>query len=215
MEIEAIMNPIFNFFLDPYKSATALDISLEIIAVVFGIASVVFAKRENILVYPTGLISTCVYVYICFQYTLYGDLIINIYYTLMSIYGWYLWSKSTDNAYLPITKCTSKDWIKVAAIFGFTSIFIIIIYLYSGRFNQATDYFDTLTTGIFFAGMWLMANKKVEHWVFWIVGNLISVPLYFVKGLGFSGIQFIIFLFLAYQGHIAWNKILNKKNQTS
>ena len=215
METEAIMNQIFDFFLAPYRSLSSFDIGLEITAVFFGIISVLFAKRENIFVYPTGLVSTTIYVFICFQYALYGDLIINIYYTLMSIYGWYIWSKSTNNQRLPITKSTSKDWLKVTGIFCFTSILVIIIYLYSGRFHQATDYFDTLTTGIFFAGMWLMANKKIEHWTFWIVGNLISVPLYFVKGLGFSGIQFIIFLFLAYQGLQEWKKILNKKTQTS
>jgi nicotinamide mononucleotide transporter len=209
------MNQIFNFFLDPYKSATVFDISLEIIGALFGVISVLFAKGEHILVFPTGLVSTSIYIFVCFQYALYGDLIINIYYTIMSIYGWYVWSKIVDGNHIPITKCSQKDWIKVGSIFAFTSILVIVIYLYTGKFNQATDYFDTLTTGIFFAGMWLMANKKLENWTFWIVGNLISVPLYFVKGLGFSGIQFIIFLFLAYQGHQAWKKILDKKSQIS
>lgn len=209
------MNQIFDFFLAPYQSATTIDISLEIIGAIFGIISVLFAKRESIWVYPTGLVSTSIYVFICFQYTLYGDLIINIYYTLMSIYGWYIWSKTTNDSHIPITKSSSKDWIKVGGIFSFTTIFIIATYLYSGKFQQATDYFDTFTSGIFFAGMWLMANKKIEHWAFWIVGNLISVPLYFVKGLGFSGIQFIIFLFLAYQGQKAWKETFNKTKPTS
>lgn len=209
------MNQIFNFFIDPYRSLSFFDIGLEITAVFFGIISVIFAKKESIWVYPTGLVSTCIYIFVCFQYTLYGDVLINVYYTIMSIYGWYIWSKSTDNEHLPITKSSQKDWIKVAGIFSFTSIFVIFIYLYFNRFQQATDYFDTLTTGIFFAGMWLMANKKIEHWTFWMVGNFISVPLYFVKGLGFSGIQFTIFLFLAYQGHHTWTNILNKKKQTA
>jgi nicotinamide mononucleotide transporter len=209
------MNQIFDFFLAPYVTATIFDIALEITAALFGVISVIFAKREHILVYPTGLVSTCIYTFICYQYTLYGDLIINIYYTLMSIYGWYIWTNEIDSHQIPITKSISKDWFKVAAIFGLTCVFTISIYLYSGRFHQATDYFDTITTGIFFSGMWLMANKKIEHWWFWIVGNLISVPLYFIKGLGFSGIQFIIFLILAYQGIIAWKKILNNRNHIS
>lgn len=215
MGIEEIMNQIFSFFTNPYAAATSFDIFLEVTAVLFGITSVIFAKRESIWVYPTGLISTCIYVFVCFQYALYGDLIINIYYTFMSIYGWYLWAKVTHDTKLPITTCTKKDWKKVGLIFTSTSLFIIVIYLYSGKFHQATDYFDTLTSGIFFAGMWLMANKKIEHWTFWIVGNFISIPLYFVKGLGFSGIQFTIFLFLAYQGHLSWKLIANKKLQTS
>lgn len=208
--IEEIMNHIFDFFLAPYREATLFNILLEITAVIFGITSVIFAKRENIWVYPTGLVSTIIYIYVCFKYTLYGDLTINIYYTLMSLYGWYLWTNGSEEKQLPITIASKIDWLKTFGIFLSTSILVIFIYLATDRFTKATDYFDTLTTGIFFAGMWLMANKKIEHWLFWIVGNLISVPLYFVKGLGFSGIQFIIFLFLAYQGYHTWKKNLLK-----
>ncbi|WP_196891961.1 nicotinamide riboside transporter PnuC [Aureivirga marina] len=204
------MNPIFDFFLEPYKQASFLDIFLEITAVIFGIASVYYAKKENILVYPTGIISTAIYVFICWQFTLYGDMIINIYYTGMSFYGWYIWTRMIDDHHIPITKCSKEDWIKTITIFVVTAAFIIAIYKYFDRFDRITDYFDTLTTGIFFAGMWLMANKKIENWIVWIVGNVISVPLYFVKGLGFSGIQFTIFLVLAIYGYIGWKKILDK-----
>ena len=96
-----------------------------------------------------------------------------------------------------------------------TALFVVFVYLYFNRFDRITDYFDTFTTGIFFAAMWLMANKKIEHWLLWIAGNIISVPLYFIKGLGFSGIQFTIFLVLAYLGYKEWKKNLNKKRVTA
>ena len=208
------MNQIFDFFLEPYRTATTLNIVLEICAVVFGIASVIYAKKESILVYPTGIISTIIYVYICYQFTLYGDLIINIYYTLMSIFGWYMWTKLVGDHHLEITRTTKKDKIKAFGIFASTALFVVLVYLYFDRFDRITDYFDTFTTGIFFAAMWLMANKKLAHWSLWIAGNIISVPLYFIKGLGFSGIQFTIFLILAYQGYIAWKKSLDSKQQT-
>ena len=208
------MNHIFDFFLAPYQTATTLNIVLEICAVVFGIASVIFAKKESILVYPTGILSTMIYVYICYQFTLYGDLIINIYYTLMSIFGWYMWSRMLDNKKLDISKTTQQDKLKAFGIFTATALFVVLVYLYFNRFDRMTDYFDTFTTGIFFAAMWLMANKKLAHWSLWIVGNIISVPLYFIKGLGFSGIQFTIFLILAYQGYFAWKKSLDSKRQT-
>ena len=208
------MNPIFDFFLEPYQTATAFNIGLEICAVVFGIASVIYAKKESIFVYPTGIISTIIYVYICYQFTLYGDLIINIYYTLMSIFGWYMWSRLFENKHLDITRTTKKDKLKAFGIFASTSFFVVLVYLYFNRFDRITDYFDTFTTGIFFAAMWLMANKKLAHWSLWIVGNIISVPLYFIKGLGFSGIQFTVFLILAYQGYFAWKKSLYSKKQT-
>ena len=208
------MNQIFDFFLEPYRTATTINIILEICAVVFGIASVVYAKKESILVYPTGIISTIIYVYICYQFTLYGDLIINIYYTLMSVFGWYMWTRLVGDHHIEITRTTKKDKIKAFGIFTSTALFVILVYLYFNRFDRITDYFDTFTTGIFFAAMWLMANKKLAHWTLWIAGNIISVPLYFIKGLGLSGIQFTIFLILAYQGYIAWKKNLDNKKQT-
>lgn len=232
------MNDILNFFAEPYQSASTLQISLELIAALFGVISVVYAKKENILVFPTGIISTVLYVYLLVQWNLYGDLIINIYYTLMSIYGWYMWSRIVDDKqqHLPITRTNTTDKLKTFGIFLFTSIFVISVYrhynvmpnhlnfvesvdyaitnLTSGNledFREITSFLDTFTTGIFFAGMWLMANKKIENWLFWIVGNLVSIPLYFVKGYGFTGIQYAIFLFLAYQGYLAWKKNLNKQ----
>jgi len=209
------MNQLFDFFLEPYRTATTTNIIIEILAVVFGIASVWYAKKEHILVYPTGIISTALYVYICYQFTLYGDLIINIYYTLMSIYGWYMWTRIINSHHLEITRTSKADKLKALGIFVSTAIFVIIVYIYFDRFDRLTDYFDTFTTGIFFAAMWLMANKKIEHWILWIGGNIISVPLYFIKGLGFSGIQFTIFLILAYLGYQSWKKALDKPRSIS
>ena len=204
------MNEIIDFFVTPYISSTTAQITVEILAVLLGILSVIYAKKENILVFPTGIISTVLYVYICYQFTLYGDVIINVYYTLMSLYGWYLWKYKIGGQSLAISKSNVADWIKVLGILISTAAFVVVVYFYFDRFDRMTDYFDTLTTGVFFAAMWLMAHKKIEHWLFWIVGNLISVPLYFVKELGFSGLQFTVFLILAIQGYIQWKKHLYK-----
>jgi nicotinamide mononucleotide transporter len=232
------MNELFDFFLEPYRTASALNISLEFIAALFGVISVFYAKKENILVFPTGIISTALYVYLLSQWNLYGDLIINIYYTIMSLYGWYMWSKTIDDKQhrIAISKTTTTDKLKAFGIFSFTSVFVIVVYrfynvmpnnlgfsesynyaiskLTSGNltnFREATPFLDTFTTGIFFAAMWLMANKKIENWTFWIAGNIVSIPLYFVKGYGFTGIQYSIFLILAIQGYITWKKHLNKQ----
>ncbi|NEW79916.1 MAG: nicotinamide mononucleotide transporter [Gelidibacter sp.] len=232
------MNDILNFLIEPYQTASALHISLELIAAVFGVISVVYAKKENILVFPMGIISTVLYVYLLVQWSLYGDLIINIYYTIMSVYGWYMWSRIVDDKqqHLLVSTTNSVDKLKTFGIFLFTSIFVIIVYRYYNvmpnhlNFTESVDYavtnltagnledfrkitpfLDTFTTGIFFAAMWLMANKKLENWLFWIVGDLVSIPLYFVKGYGFTGIQYAIFLILAFQGYKAWKKNLNKQ----
>ena len=205
MNVEAMVD----FFLEPYRNATTFNIVLEVLAVLFGIASVWYAKKEHILVYPTGIISTAIYVYICFKFTLYGDLLINVYYTMMSIYGWYMWTRMVKGEHIEITRSDNSDRLKALGIFVSTGLFVICVYLYFNRFDRITDYFDTFTTGIFFAAMWLMANKKIEHWLLWIAGNIISIPLYFIKGLGFSGIQFTIFLILAFLGYKEWKRSLN------
>ena len=116
------MNDILDFFLEPYRTASTLNIILEFIAATFGVLSVIYAKRENILVYPTGIISTGIYVYLLSQWSLYGDLIINIYYTLMSIFGWYMWSKEIDSEknHIQITRTSKLDNLKAFGIFAFT-----------------------------------------------------------------------------------------------
>jgi nicotinamide mononucleotide transporter len=237
------MHDILNFFLEPYQNVPIQNIILEIIAATLGVASVIFAKKENILVFPTGIISTSIYIYLLSQWNLYGDLIINIYYTVMSIYGWYMWTRIVDEKFkkhLPISRTNKKEKLIATAIFLSASAFVIFIYrhynvmpnnlnffesaqyayqnLSSGnleQFRKAVPFLDTFTTAAAFVGMWLMAIKKIENWTFWIATNLVSIPLYFVKGYGFTGIQYLIFLILAIQGYKEWKKILNKKKQTS
>ena len=204
------MKEFIDFFFQPYYASSTLDVLLELIAVSFGIASVIFAKSENILVFPTGIISTILYVIICYKFILFGDMLINIYYTLMSLYGWYVWSFKVSGKNIVITISKKNDLVKSAFIFLSTIVIISGIYVYFDRMSNVTDYLDTFTSAIFFTAMWLMANKKIEHWIFWIIGNLISIPLYFVKGLGFSSIQFTIFLILAIIGYKEWKKNLIK-----
>ena len=204
------MKELIDFLIQPYNSVSISDILLEIIAASLGVISVIFAKNENIFVFPTGIISTVIYVYICYKFILYGDMVINIYYTLMSLYGWYIWSfkVSVDNIIISTSKAI--DFLKGIFIFLSTIVIISCVYMFFDRMRYITDYLDIFTSAIFFTAMWLMANKKIEHWIFWIVGNMISIPLYYVKGLGFSSIQFTIFLILAIMGYKEWRRKLIK-----
>ena len=204
------MKELIDFLIQPYNTVSISDILLEIIAASLGVVSVIFAKNENIFVFPTGIISTVIYVYICYKFILYGDMVINIYYTLMSLYGWYIWSfkVSVDNIIISTSKAI--DFVKGIFIFLSTIMMISCVYVFFDRMSYITDYLDIFTSAIFFTAMWLMANKKIEHWIFWIVGNMISIPLYYVKGLGFSSIQFTLFLILAIMGYKEWRKKLIK-----
>ena len=129
------MKEIIDFFSAPYTGVTAFHITLEIVAVFFGIASVLYAKKENIWVFPTGIISTVLYVYICYQFTLYGDVVINLYYTLMSLYGWYVWNHKTSGQSIEITTSNPLDMLKALGIFISTAAFVVGVYLYYDRFD--------------------------------------------------------------------------------
>ena len=209
------MSPIFDWFFAEYNNVPTHIIALEITAVVFGILSAWFSKQNNILIYPTGIISTAIFVYLLAVYGLLGDLVINAYYFAMSIYGWFIWTRKVDaEHYTPITRTTLKEKKICVGIFIGTLIFIFIIYQLFEKWTSWTAYVDTVTTAIFFVAMWLLARKKLENWTFLLVGNIISFPLYFYKGLIFTSFQFILFIIISIYGYRAWKRQLNIPEKT-
>nr|WP_315176447.1 nicotinamide riboside transporter PnuC [uncultured Flavobacterium sp.] len=201
---------MIDYFFAQYKDYSTLMVSLELIAIFFGLVSVWFAKKDNILVFPTGLVSTSIYAYLLWQWELLGDSMINVYYFVMSLYGWYHWTrKKGDEVEFPISYINSKEKIYAILIFVMTVVFVVLVYLYFGKFTTWYSYVDTFLTAIFFVGMWLMAKRKIENWIFWIIGDFISIPLYFAKGYTFTSLQYIIFTIIAFYGYLEWKKILN------
>lgn len=225
------MTELLDFFIEPYESYSSTQIILETIAALLGILSVWYARKENILVYPTGILSTGLYAYLLFGWQLYGDMTINVYYFIMSIVGWYIWTRKIDATHsTPITEMTKKDLTYALGIFLFSFVGILLIYKYKPYINSGfnkdyleilykhipTDYVDAITTGTAFVAMWLMAKKRLQHWHFWIVTNIIAIPLYFwFKKHGITGVQYIVFLIFAILGLKEWKKSLNKNLQTS
>ena len=208
------MDQIFDFLFSQYSSYSPSFIYLELFAVIMNISSVVYAKQNNILVYPTGLIGTGIFVFILLNFSLLGDTIINAYFFSMSIYGWYFWSRKKDEVFINQVSTINRNEIKYLFILAFSSLIsIYFVYDYFDKWNNWTAYVDNITTAIFFVAMWLMARRKIESWIFWIIGDLITVPLYFYKGLTISSIQYIIFLILAILGYVSWKKILDKNYQ--
>jgi nicotinamide mononucleotide transporter len=201
---------MIEYFFSQYETYTTFNIVLEITAIIFGLLSVWYAKKDNTLVFPTGLVSTFIYAYLLWQWELLGDSMINGYYFIMSIYGWYHWTrKKEDTIEFPIAVMTNKEKITAVIIFILTIVFVVIVYLYFNKFTSWYSYVDTFLTGIFFVGMWLMAKRKIENWIFWIIGDVISIPLYFAKGYTFTSFQFLIFTIIAVYGYLEWRKILN------
>ncbi|MNX24710.1 Nicotinamide riboside transporter PnuC [compost metagenome] len=201
---------MIEYLFSQYNNYPPFDIFLEITAVLFGLLSVWFAKKDNILVFPTGIVNTSIYVYLLWKWGLLGDMIINGYYFVMSIYGWYHWTrKKGDTIEFPISVSSYKEKKIAIFIFIFTITSVVLVYHYFDKFTTWSAYVDTFITGIFFVGMWLMAKRKIENWIFWIIGDIISIPLYFAKGYTFTSFQYLIFTIIAVFGYLEWKKILN------
>lgn len=209
----------FSSFVDTFYQNLVDTTVLEIIAVIFGLLSVWYAKKANILVYPTGIISVLIYVYICLKAQLYADMGINVFYFGMSVYGWFMWTRKTGGKNeRPVTFSNKRDHAISIGIFAASLILILLLLKYfkagdDEYWATSIPYVDTFTTAIFIVGMWLMAMKKVENWIYWIIGDVISVPLYFYKGLVFTSFQFFIFLIIAVMGYVEWKRmVLNQQS---
>lgn len=218
---------LYDLFIKPYETYTSFQIFLEAFASVFGILSVYFSIKKNIWVYPTGIISTLIYVYILFNFGLLGDCMINVYYTVMSIYGWALWAKNAeDHVHVEVTWASRKEWIYGSILFVLSLILVTTIYYYKPYIDnhfsmKGTDLglyhldwgnkLDIITTSIFLVGMWFMAKRRIENWVFWIIGDFICMPMMIYKGLGITSVQYLVFTILAILGYLNWEKSYKEK----
>jgi len=185
--------------------------AVEFIAVLSGIVSVWFSRKENILVYPVGLINTIFYVYLSVKGHVFGEASVNLYYTIMSIYGWILWSrkdKQKHEAILHISFSNGKEWVQHLLFFSgfYIAIFASLTWAKQAFAPEAIPWADAFASATAYTAMWLMAKKKVESWIWWIATNVASIPLYFIKGYAFTSVQFVILLILGISGLIEWWK---------
>jgi nicotinamide mononucleotide transporter len=205
---KAALSPdeIYHRFVEGLRNTTLL----EYIAVFSGIASVWFSRIENILVYPIGLINTTIYVYLSFQNHLPGEASVNVYYTIMSLYGWHMWLKR-DTHQQRVLEISFSDrrmllYQVLFFLFFYAALYFSLVYLKDVFFPGAIPWADSFAAAAAFTGMWLMTRKKVESWHWWIVTNIASIPLYFVKGLVMTSVYYFVLLILAIAGLIEWRK---------
>ena len=219
----------YDLFLRPYSTYETYQILLECTATIFGLLSVYFSIRKNIWVYPTGIISTVIYVYILYNFGLLGDMMINFYYTVMSVYGWVLWAKSSrDNVHVEVSWALRKDWLFAGFLFILSLVLVTMVYYYKPYIDNHfsmngvqlglyhldwANWLDVFTTAVFLVGMWLMAKRKIENWIFWIVGDFICIPMMIYKGLGITSIQYLVFTAMAIIGYMEWKKAHRLQNE--
>ncbi|WP_313000779.1 nicotinamide riboside transporter PnuC [Chryseobacterium gleum] len=219
---------LYDLFIKPYESYDTLQIMLEASGAVLGTLSVYFSIKKNIWVYPTGIVSTMIYVYILFNFGLLGDCLINVYYTIMSIYGWILWAKnSEDHIHVDVTWAARKEWIYASILFILSLALVTLIYYYKpyidNQFSMEgtslglyhldwANWMDVFTTSIFLVGMWFMAKQRIESWIFWIIGDIICIPMMIFKGLGITSVQYLVFTIMAISGYVNWKKSFKEKS---
>jgi len=202
---------IIDFFLGPYLERSTGLILLELLAFVFGVWSVWMAKKANIWVYPTGIIGTTITMYLFFTDRLLGDMLMNAYYSLMSFYGWWEWSRQKDGKKVrQITTMNHKEKGIGLALVLTTMLVTYMVYRFTNTNMDTSNVIDIFTSGVFFTAMWLMARKKLESWILWISADLITIPLYAYRGWGMLSLQYLIFTILAFQGYYAWKESLHK-----
>ena len=203
---------IWQQFIEGMKQTTLL----EYIAVFTGIASVWLQRIENIWVFPIGLINTIIYIWISVKGNLFGEASVNLYYTVVSIYGWILWARKDAQQHhvIKIEFSNAKQWLQqmMFFVFFYVTIFFILTYLKRSFAPNAIPWADAFASATAYTGMWLMAKKKVESWYWWIATNIASIPLYFVKGYVFTSVYYLILLIMAFFGLFEWIRRARKVN---
>jgi nicotinamide mononucleotide transporter len=180
-------------------------------AVISGIASVWCSRQENIWVYPLGLINTTIYTWLSIAAHLPGEAVVNFYYTIMSIYGWYCWLQRNEKneRRLFISYSSTRFWVAQLLFFSATylALYVSLIYLKENFFEGAIPWADALASAAAFTGMWLMTQKKVESWYWWLLTNVTAIPLYYTKGLALTSIYYLVLTGLALSGLRKWKKL--------
>lgn len=177
---------------------------LEWFAVLFSSLQVVFAQKNSILTYPFGILGTLLSIFLLFEVALYAESFLNLYYFIMSIYGWLNWSKNKTGFSLPVTHAGKQDWLYTGCI---VVVGWLILYLILSRFTTSdVPVWDAIVSSFAWAGMWLMAKRKVENWILLNISNFIAVPLLFHKEIFIYALLTIFLFIVACFGYFSWKK---------
>ena len=187
-----------------------LTFYLEICAVFTGIISVWFAKKENILLYPIGTVSVLIWIYLCWIAEIYSQAVINLFFFVMNIYGWYNWSRkdNSEKNKVQIKFSSLKENLYYIIVAGLLTwlIYSALSNVEILNFNWKFVLIESFITTLNFIAMWLMAWKRVENWVLWIIGDIFCIPLFVFKEYYLSVAQFSIFIIIAFMGYFEWKK---------
>jgi nicotinamide mononucleotide transporter len=183
--------------------------TLQWLAVILGVAEVLFAKANKIALYPTGIAATLLSIYILLEVGLYAECLLNGYYVVMSVYGWWYWVKKKNQPPVKISWCNRKEWIIVTSmvLLGFG-----LLYFALKKFTPSTvPFWDAWVTATAWAGMWLLAKRKIENWILLNISNVFAIPLLFYKQLPLFAMLTLFLFIVAVFGYYQWRKIIRQE----
>ncbi|RYZ45526.1 MAG: nicotinamide riboside transporter PnuC [Sphingobacteriales bacterium] len=195
-----------------YISAEWAQITFfQMIAVAFSVAEVLLSYRNNVLLYPAGIISCALTIVLMLNAELYAESVLTVYYLVMSMYGWYRWMQRTKHAdHLPISRSNGRDWLIVGGIC--VSAFFIFLFALKTYTNSTVPYMDSFVAATAWAGMWLLARRKLENWILLNISNIVAIPLLFYKHLPLNALLTLFLFIVAIFGYFRWKKIIKQEN---
>ena len=189
-----------------------LSNKIELLGAILGILYIIFSIRQNILTWPIGIITSLLYIVVFFKSALYAAMGLQVYYVLISIYGWILWlrgKKENSKSLLPVQLVKKKLWIKIAAVS--VIIYAVILFILLNFSDSDVPFMDSLTTSLSIVATWMLAKKYIEHWIIWIFVDIVSSGLYIYKNLWPTVVLFVVYTVMAFIGFTEWKKDLNLK----
>ena len=183
---------------------------IEVLGAILGLIYIFFSIRQHILTWPTGLFTSLLYTAVFFQSGFYADMGLQVYYVIISIYGWYYWlkggKKGSQEEQVPVTKMPRHLFFK--SILSTVAIYAILLFILIRFTDSTVPIMDSLTTALSITATWMLAKKYIEHWLIWIFVDLVSAGLYIYKGLWPTVVLFVVYTIMAVLGYIEWKKTI-------
>jgi len=189
-----------------------LSNKIELLGAILGLLYIIFSIRQNLFTWPTGILTSLFYIVVFYKSALYAAMGLQVYYVLISIYGWGLWLRGKNEnskSLLPVQLVKRKLWIKIAVVS--VIIYAVILFILLNFSDSDVPFMDSLTTSLSIVATWMLAKKYIEHWLIWIFVDVVSSGLYIYKNLWPTVGLFIVYTIMAFIGFIEWKKDLNLK----
>lgn len=185
---------------------------IELFGAVTGIVYVLLEIRQNIWLWPLGIVTSAIYVFVFFDSMFYADMGLQFYYLGISIYGWYWWTRGgvkNNSDLLPVTRIPSAR--AIGSLVVFLLLFVVIWMVLKGLTDSPVPGWDSFTTSLSIVATWMLARKYIEHWMLWVVANTVSIGLYIYKGLYPTVLLFAVYTVMAVAGFLHWRREMDKQ----